>query len=78
MAGLHPQGKQLKPIWELSIDQGQCLPFPLHLLDSLLYGNTTLFKFLDNFYIFCMSELFRFCGILCLILHVDLYFLSGR
>ena len=27
-------------------DQGlHCLPFPLHLLDSLLYGRATLFKF---------------------------------
>ena len=31
-------------------DQGlHCLPFRLHVLDTLLYGKATLFKFWDNY-----------------------------
>ena len=40
----YTQSRQL-----LQSDQGlHCLPFRLHLLDTLLYGKTTMFKFQDN------------------------------
>ena len=35
---------------ETAPDQGlPCLPFRLHVLDTLLYDKTTLFKFYENF-----------------------------
>ena len=36
-----------------------CLPFRLHVLDSLLYGRATLFKFQDNYSSFSGVRTFR-------------------
>ena len=54
-------------------DQGlHCLPFLLHLLDSLLYYRATLFKFSDNYSNFSGVRIFRnfmvsACEEICLI-----------
>ena len=34
-----------RQVWANSADPDHCLQFPLHLLDSLLYGRATLFNF---------------------------------
>ena len=38
-------GKQCRPSLEQSDQDLHCLPFHLHLLDTLLYSKTPLFKF---------------------------------